>query len=229
MISVIVPTHNEEKRIGGTMEKLQNYLDSAGIDYEVMVADDGTDRTAEIVSKFGARNKGIKLIHFNRRLGKWGAILEAVKQARGDALIYDADASVPPAEIGKVVVALKEFDVVVGSRNLEGARVESGFLRRVYGRLFNLLVRVLFGLKIGDTQCGFKAARKKVWEKIGSRILTTGFAGDVEFLVKAKKFGFSVKEIPVKWRHVGGGPFQKSTLKNALKMFREVIELKLRG
>jgi len=234
LLSVIIPTHNEAKRIRPTLESLTRFLRTKKIPFELVIVDDGSDSTSEIVRKFGEENSWLRLnlMHFRKRLGKGGGVKKGLEAARGaNLLVYDADAATPPSEIPKALAALKESDVVIGSRSAPGAVVQ-GITphRRLSSRVFNLLVRLLFGLPFSDTQCGFKAFRKKVGKNLARELTHSGFEFDVELLYRAKKKGFSVKEIPVCWKHVPGGPLEAGFLgvfKTALKMIWELLKLRL--
>ncbi|NYZ77794.1 glycosyltransferase [Candidatus Micrarchaeota archaeon] len=233
MLSVIIPTHNEAKRIRPTLESLTRFLRARKTAFELVIVDDGSDSTSEIVRKFGEENSWLKLnlMHFPKRLGKGGGVKKGLEAARGEALlVYDADAATPPSEISKALEALKENDVVIGSRCAPGAVVQGVSPHRgLSSRVFNLLVRLLFGLRFSDTQCGFKAFRKKAGKALAGEITHSGYEFDVELLYRAKKKGFSIKEIPIRWKHVPGGPLEAGffgVFKTALKMVLGLLKLR---
>lgn len=231
MLSIIIPTHNEEKRVEPTLRALLSFLKHAHFNYEIVVVDDGTDATSEIVRQFAEENenKRIKLMHFPKRLGKGGAVKKGFLAARGDCLLYDADASTPPNEIPKLVEGLKTHEIVVGSRYAPGARARIQFHRRLAAKAFNALANALFALGVSDTQCGFKALRARAAKTLARELVHTGFEFDVELLARAKKHGFRVKEVAIEWRHVAGGPLEKSfleVLKTAFKMLFGLVKLR---
>jgi hypothetical protein len=198
--SVIVPAFNEENRIADCLSELLSCLPE---DYKIIVAADGcTDRTVEIAKQFP-----VKIATFSERLGKGGGILNALEMAEGEAiLIMDADLSVLPNQIPKIVKELENVDIVLGSRNLEESKilVKAPFHRKLLGKAFNWLFRRLFGIKLFDTQCGFKAIKEKVLEDLENDLCIEGFAFDVDLVVKANKKGYKIKEIPIEWSYKKG-------------------------
>lgn len=235
MLSIVIPAYNEEKQISGTLDLLTKFFKQArkkelrGVDYEIVVALDGpTDRTPQVVEEWQRRNPRIRAIPLPHG-GKGWAIANGLKAARGDAIVYDADASAPPKEVLKVVEVLKNYDVAIGSRAVSGAVVTAvPLLRKIASKVFNLLVRLFFGLNIADTQCGFKGIRNEARKKIAPQLSSKGWVWDVEFLYKAKEAGYSMKEFPVEWHHKFGTIELAGTLKTSMKMFLELLALRLR-
>ncbi len=198
--SIIIPANNEEKRIYDCLAKLTQSLPK---DYEIIVTADGCiDRTVELAKLFP-----VKVVSCNKRLGKGGGILNGVRFAEGKAIVItDVDLSVSPSYIPNMVNALIEADVVLGSRNLEDSviKIKPPFYRVVLGRAFNWIFRRLFKIKIFDTQCGFKAIRREVFEDLSNDLQIEGYAFDADFIVKAHKEGFRIAEKPVVWSYKKG-------------------------
>jgi glycosyltransferase involved in cell wall biosynthesis len=235
MLSIIIPAYNEERRLPHALDLLTKFFKQAqkkelrGVAYEIVIALDGPlDNTPQIAGQWARRNNAIRVVQLEHR-GKGWAVANGLKAAHGDAIVYDADAATPPREILKVVRAFSKSDVVVGSRRVPGA-VVSGFpiFRTIASRTFNLLVRLLFGLNISDTQCGFKGIRNEARRRIAPMLSTGGWTWDVEMLYLAKKAGYRMEEIPIEWHHVSGGLEVAGTLKTSLRMFRELLALRLR-
>ncbi|MFH1107126.1 MAG: glycosyltransferase [Candidatus Micrarchaeota archaeon] len=228
MFSVIIPTHNEEKRVFDTLARLTHFLQqNYPRKFEIIVVDDGTDSTQRIVRFFARKPANrVRLAHFGRRLGKGGALMQGIRLARGGHCIcYDADAAVPPEEIPKMLDALVRFDVVIGSRKAERAVIVGRIplRRRFASRAFNTLVTLLFRLGVRDTQCGFKGFGRKKILRILPRIRSRGFEWDVELLVCARHAGLTLHELPVEWHHKKEG---KVVLRDTLHMLQGVIRLK---
>ncbi|OIO27717.1 hypothetical protein COX86_02335 [Candidatus Micrarchaeota archaeon CG_4_10_14_0_2_um_filter_60_11] len=227
-ISVIIPTHNESARIGGTLRRLEPFLKKRRGSWEILVVDDGTDATAAIARKFAKT----RVLHYPRRLGKGGAVMEGLRKARGRVvLLYDADAAAPASEIPKLLAALGGSDVAIGCRYCRGAKAEMSALRRLIGTGFNLLVRFLFCLPFEDTQCGFKAAKRASIAPILAGVTEKGFVWDVDFLYACKNAGLRVAQVPIRWRQVEGGPAASGgalgVLGTATRMFRDLLALRL--
>lgn len=214
-ISVVIPSYNEMANLQkGTLEKVERYLTKQKFEYEVLVVDDGsTDGSLEFVKKFSKENKDFKLIE-NSHTGKAGAVTTGMLKAVGEYVLFtDMDQAAPITELEKLLPFVKEYDIVIGSRNT--ARKGAPYTRKIMSQGMITLRSFLVGLPdIKDTQCGFKLfkkeAAKNVFEKIkkihngfktiqGSSV-TAGF--DVELLYIAKQMGYSIKEVPVSWLYV---------------------------
>lgn len=223
MLSVVVPAYNEEARLPSTLEAIRAHL--SGRRYEIIVVDDGSsDRTAEVAGEFGCR-----VVRHPRNLGKGAAVRTGVLASRGDlVLVTDADLAAPVTELPKLEAALERgADVVIGSREAPGARVRRASLKRkLAGKLFNLLVRLLTGLPYRDTQCGFKLFRGEVARALFSRAACGGYCFDVEVLLLAREMGFRVEEVGVSWTDVPGSKVR--LLRDGWMMFRELVEVRKR-
>lgn len=228
MLSIIIPTHNEENRIVKTLKQLLSWLDSQKLSYEIIIVDDSWDSTPKIIEFEKRKNKRIHFYHFSGRRGKGFALTQGFKKASGEiAVMYDADGSTPAFEIKKLIEALKHADVAIGSRKVFGANAEQPLLRRqLSSKAFNLLVNSLFHLGIKDTQCGFKAFTKRVYKKLALQIKSTGFEWDVEALARSKKLGFKLVEVGVCWRHKKGGSIQGFPMQTGLKMLAGIAKMK---
>ncbi|MBU1197139.1 glycosyltransferase [Candidatus Micrarchaeota archaeon] len=227
MFSIVIPTHNEEKRIHDTLEKLLKFLHRFRKPYEIIIVDDGHDRTLDIVSEFvHVKRNHVQLLRFNHRQGKGKALVEGMKKAKGDAIItYDADGAAPPKEIPKLLKELKRSDVVIGSRALEHAVIVGTVpnRRRIASKSFNTLIDFLFQLGVKDTQCGFKGIKRNKILPLLNQFKQHGFEWDVELLLRAKKAGLRIKEIPIEWHHKKEG---KVVYRDVMRMLKGVVKLK---
>lgn len=134
--------------------------------------------------------------------GKGYAIRRGVLEAKGDQiLLTDADLSTPIEEMNKLVRALENHEVAIGSRGLDTTTVKrrQAWYRQTMGKTFNWLIRRLTGLTYADTQCGFKLFRREAARKIFSEAVVDRFAYDVEMLMIARRHGYAVAEVPVLW------------------------------
>ncbi len=214
-LSVIIPSYNEETNIRlGALDKVARFLEQKPYTWEVIVVDDGsTDASSELLDIFAKHNKGFAIIH-NHHQGKALTVLTGMMAAHGDIVLFtDLDQATPIEEIDRLLPWFeKKYDVVIGSRNSQ--RQGAPLLRRIMAQGFILLRTVLLGLSgIKDTQCGFKAFRQSVVQKLSSKLrlyehgkdvrgsmVTAGF--DIELLYIAKSLGFAIKEVPVQWHYV---------------------------
>ncbi len=201
-LSVIIPTYNESQRITSTLVQIIEYLNSSAFTYEIIVSDDGSsDNTKTQVELFAKYNSKIKLLALTHK-GKGWAVRNGLNSAEGKyRFICDADLSMPINYLEKFLPPTMEHsDIVIGSREIKGARrIGEPKARHVMGRIYNLLTRLIFGMNISDTQCGFKCFRWKNVEPIFAKQCINGFAFDMEVLFLAKKSNLIITEIGIDW------------------------------
>jgi dolichyl-phosphate beta-glucosyltransferase len=228
LLSIIVPAHNEEQRLPGSLEKVVAFLEEQAYDAEVVVVENASqDNTAGVVEEFMARHPFISLIKEERR-GKGLAVNLGMMAAQGEYLfICDADLSMPIEEVAKFLPpALEDYDVAIASREVEGARrYGEPTYRHLMGRVFNLLVRLLAVPGFQDTQCGFKCFRREVARDIFSYQTMDGWGFDVEVLFIAQKRGYRIVEVPINWYYMANS--RVSPVKDTLSMLRELLKVRL--
>lgn len=200
-LSLIIPAYNEEKRIHRCLTRYTDWLSINVKNSEIIVVCDGNDATPQIAKKFGAN-----VISFDHRIGKGSAIIEGMKKSKGRWVAFiDADDSVDSPEFAKLWREREKWDIIIGSRHGKGASIKGrGLLRNILSSLFNLMVNLLFGLGLDDTQCGAKLMRRKKVIGFIDKIERDSYDFDVELLIRAKKNGLSIKNIPVHWVDVRG-------------------------
>jgi glycosyltransferase involved in cell wall biosynthesis len=205
----VIPAYNESARLGSTLEEVLAYVQKQGWDAEVIVVNDGSrDNTAEIVRAIAAKNPALRLVENPGNHGKGYSVRNGMLNARGRIVLFsDADLSSPIEEAPKLFQALEAgADIAIGSRWLraETQTQRQPLHRQLFGRIFNLILRLSLGLKFKDTQCGFKAFKQPAVQAIFplQKIERWGF--DPEILFLARKMKFKVKEVPVAWGHSGG-------------------------
>jgi dolichol-phosphate mannosyltransferase len=201
-LSLVIPAWNEEDRLPRTLDRYLPVLEESARPFEVIVVSDGGDRTAEVARRYLGR--GVRVLESSTKLGKGGAVLAGMRQARYDFVGYlDADGPIPPHELLRMVHHLSECDAVVASRWVRGARVlrQEPLFNRFAGRLWNILTRSLLFLNLKDTQCGAKFFRRSVILPALRAIALTNRAFDVDLLYHLNKGGHSVREVPVTWSH----------------------------
>lgn len=207
-LSVVVPAYNEVGRIDATLDGIERHLQQRGIRYEILVAADGDDGTRERVAERARGGSRLFVLGSRERRGKGFGIRAAVLQAKGAIVGFvDADDKTPFSEIDKLLPWLKQgFDVVVGSRAVEGAAIEASRpLHRRLGSLgFALLLRALLDVGgVRDTQCGFKFFKGDVARELFSRQTIDGYMFDAEVLHLAARAGYRIKEVGVRWKDDG--------------------------
>jgi len=206
--SIVIPAYNESARLGATLEKVLTYVHARGWDAEVIVVNDGSrDNTAEIARGFAERDAALRLVENPGNRGKGYSVRNGMLSARGRIVLFtDADLSSPIEEAPKLFEALEQgADIAIGSRWLraETQTQRQPLHRQLFGRIFNLILRITLGLQFADTQCGFKAFKQSAVQAIFplQKIERWGF--DPEILFLARKLKFKVTEVPVAWGHDG--------------------------
>jgi len=204
-ISIIIPAYNEENRLPRCLERVSRYCNEKKWDYEVLVAEDGsTDNTVKIVEDFASHDSRIKLLSFTERLGKGGAIKNAMFQATKDYVCFmDVDLSADVAELERLIPFVNHYEIILGSRQLRGnlPPIEGPFYRKIFSRFYSKFFRFLFRMPIHDPQCGFKLFKTSIVSRLYKEIHTTGFAFDSEVIVKAYWLGLRIKEVPIIWKY----------------------------
>ncbi|HUF04558.1 MAG TPA: dolichyl-phosphate beta-glucosyltransferase [Aridibacter sp.] len=234
-LSIVIPAYNEQDRLGGSLEKISDYLAGAHPEAELIVVDDGSaDKTADVAESVFAKREIIdaRVIRYDKNRGKGFAVRTGFEAAKGAvALFSDADLSTPITELPKLVDPIfdDEYDVTFGSRALDRSLigVHQPWRREQGGKVFNLLVRTFTGLPFWDTQCGFKAFRMDRFRPLLEKMAIDRFGFDVEFLYAAHHNGLRLKEIPVRWDHCDGT--KVSIFRDSVRMFTEVREIRKRG
>jgi glycosyltransferase involved in cell wall biosynthesis len=204
--SIVIPAYNESQRVAATLEKVLTYAAAQSWNVELIVVDDGSqDDTASVVSKFAIRDERVRLVRNPGNRGKGYSVRNGMMQAQGQILLFtDADLSSPIEEAPKLLAALAGgADVAIGSRWLrsELQTERQPFYRQLFGRLFNLALHLVLGLKFKDTQCGFKAFSSRAANMLFSRQKIERWGFDPELLFLSKKLGLEVREVPVSWGH----------------------------
>jgi dolichyl-phosphate beta-glucosyltransferase len=227
-LSIVIPVYNEEKRIGDTLRKIAEFLGTKDFPWEIVIVDDGCkDHTIDLATEI-LKRMNYRILTNQRNLGKGASIRKGMLAAQGEIRLFtDADLSTPVEEMDKLIIPLKEeYDVSFGSRALKESVLlkRQPFHRELMGRIFNLLVQFLHLPGIKDTQCGFKMFSAKAAEAIFQRQKMKGFCFDVEILVIARKLGYKMKEIPVRW--IDSPQSKVNPLKDSLKMLWDLIKLK---
>jgi glycosyltransferase involved in cell wall biosynthesis len=229
LLGIVVPAYNEARRIRGTLERLCHFKERRPYTIELMVVDDGsTDHTVETVSEF----PGIRLVRNDRNHGKGFTVRHGVLEARGEFVLFtDADLSTPIEEVEKLLSVLQSSgaDAAVGSRALERELIgiHQPWLRETAGRFFNLLVRVFTGLRLHDTQCGFKLFRRSSTRRAFEMMRVEGFGFDPELLFLIARQGGRVVEVPVRW---DDNPATKIRLfRDSVRMFLDLLAIRWRA
>jgi glycosyltransferase involved in cell wall biosynthesis len=220
-VSVVIPVFNEELTIGDIVARTKSTLEQFRLPYEVLVVDDGSvDRSAEISQASEAQV--IREAH----QGKGHALRLGFERAKGDVLVaLDSDGSHQPEEIPLILryIMEKKVDFVIGSRflNTDANIAKIPKVNRIGNKMFNNLIQLLTGMKITDSQSGFRAIRSSVIKKMKWK--SRGYEVESEMLVKALKTGVRVAEIPISFEQRTVGRSKLDPLKDGTKILYSII------
>jgi dolichyl-phosphate beta-glucosyltransferase len=229
LYSFIIPAYNEGERLTVSLPKVLDYTRRRQLASEIVVVNDGSnDNTADVVQSFAASHPDVRLLENPGNRGKGYSVRNGMLHAQGDVLLFtDADLSSPIQEADKLFRALEQgADVAIGSRWLiaELQTERQPWYRQLYGRLFNLALRIVLGLKHRDTQCGFKAFTRSAAHTVFTRQQIERWGFDPELLFLADKFHLRTAEVPVEWAHDHRSKI--NPLRDGLKMGVEVLKVR---
>jgi len=227
-VSIVVPAFNEASRIGESLRKIEAFLESVPWTAEVLVVDDGSsDKTADVVRSM--QTPTLRLIRNEYNRGKGFAVKTGVLASSGEYVIFsDADLSAPIEELQKLLVIIESqsADVVIGSRAVDRSFIEKHQSRgrEIGGIIFNRIVRVVLGLKLHDTQCGFKLFRRSKIRPVFEKMRIDGFGFDPELLFLASRNGLKIVEIPVRWSHAEDSKIR--FMRDSVRMFSDLFQIR---
>lgn len=229
-LSVVIPCFNEESRITPTLVALERFFLGKQYAAEIIAVDDGSqDGTLRALEKFRQGAKvPLRIISYHPNRGKGHAVTQGVLASQGEFILFtDADLSTPVEEIDNFLQILgqEQADVVIGSRNLPDSQVRRPRQREVLSKAFNLLVRTLILPGIRDTQCGFKCFHRAAALAIFAKAPAAGLAFDVEVLYIARRLGYRILEMPVRWNYSPGSKVRP--LSDSARMFAALLRLRL--
>ena len=218
-LSLVMPTYNEGEAIEEAIHRVDSVVKQTGLKYELVVVDDGSmDDTRKKAINCANNNSHVKILGYERNMGKGHAIKTGFVHSTGDAVILiDSDLDIDPKQIMCYVEALEHGDVVIASKWHPRSHVEIPLMRRFLSHGFNVLVKLLTGVRVRDTQTGLKAVRRDALDEAFSRLAVKRYAFDVELLAMANLRGLKVVELPVNIRMRG--------LFNAKEIFMMFLDL----
>jgi len=220
-ISVVLPAYNEEANIERQVRAVAAVLDELKFDdYEILVVDDGSrDRTSAIVQELGGELAKLKLLRHEKNRGYAQALRTGFTTARMPLVFYtDADNQFDVRELKNLLPAIDDYDIVSGFRIYRF----DPLTRLILSWGYNLLVRVLFRIRIRDVDCAFKLFRREIFDRI--QIESKKFFVDTEILAKASKLNLRMTEIGVRHypREAGESTVRPS---HVLHTLREIVEM----
>ncbi len=190
-----MPAYNEELNLPGMIKDVVDVLRTRTSDFEIVVTNDGSkDRTGEVLRQLAQQYPQLRPIDHPVNQGYGAAVYTAITNASKDLIFFtDSDRQFRLEEIDRLLPHIDAADMVVGFR----APRRDPPLRVFFGKGWSGLVTVLFGYTARDIDCAFKLFRRQVIVTVGPQIQSRGATFSAEFLVRAKRAGFSIKEVPV--------------------------------
>ncbi len=229
-LSIIIPAHNEERRLPQTLEQVLLFASNQTFQTEVLIVENASqDRTLELATEYATRHPNlVKVLHLDLP-GKGRAVQLGMNEARGEYRFFaDADFSMPVSEITRFLPPMVEIPIAIASREAPGAvRYNEPPFRHLTGRVFNLLIRKLVLPDLNDTQCGFKMFRADAAGEIFRRQTLMGWSFDVELLVIAGHLKYPILEIPIPWYF---NPESKvHVFRDSWRMFLDLLTIRRNG
>ena len=230
--SIVIPAYNERHRIGATLGSIADYcagLKAGDKEFEVIVVCDGCRDATEKAAKTFSGRLPLRVVSYVCNRGKGYAVRRGVAVSAGRVVAFmDADGATPIHELGRLAepILRGQADIVVGSRRAAGATVVAGqpVLRRLLGWAFAWHTQATLGLKVRDTQCGFKVFDGDIARELFKGLSCDGFAFDLELLAEARECGLRVVERGVEWRDVQGSTVHP--LRDGVRMLRTAWQIR---
>lgn len=230
-VLLLIPAYNEEQRIGPVLRDYAQYFRAhyTGQFQIVVVLNGCRDNTLQVVENAAKDFPEIRWLEFKAPIGKGGALIEGLRLWPQAELIgyVDADGATAPPAFLDLIKHCTDVDCAIGSRWIEGAIIEhsQSLKRRIYSRLFHMLLELLFGMRIKDTQCGAKVMRRAAMEKVHPNLRIADVAFDINLLYSLKRTGFTIREVPTTWTDKIGS--KMSLNKGALAIILSVFRLRI--
>src|SRR6185437_8966061 len=194
-LSIFFPTYNEEKNIRESVERTLRVAEESPYisEFEILIINDGSsDRTKKVAEELMKEYREVRLITHDKNQGYGAALKTGIAAAQLDYIFFtDADLQFDIIELQNLLVHLDEYPVVIGYR----APRQDPYMRLLNARVWNLLNRVLFGLKVRDIDCAFKIFKRSEVQPL--RLRSKGAMISAETLIRLKRRHVPIKEVPV--------------------------------
>ena len=229
-LSIVIPAYNEEARIRPTLDAYTSFFEGRyGKEAEFIVVVNGSkDRTEHIAREYAGKSPQVKVIVEPRAIGKGGAIMRGFEVAAGELVGFvDADNATLPDAFNDLVEHIGDAGAIIASRYIPGAKVSprQPLARRIASRVFNRMIRILFKLRITDTQCGAKLLRGDAMRAALPHLGLTRWAFDVDLLFQLRRLGYRITEVPTTWSEPGGSKLKIG--RTSFEMFMAICRLRI--
>ena len=229
-VHIVIPAYNEGRRLPAYLPHLCEALAGSSLSWRITVVDDGSREDDSRRMQECARSCGVSFHRLATNAGKGAAVYEGWDLDHESEWLglVDADGSIPPYEVLRVLSMLRKDDVpdaLFASRcKILGRTVRRSWLRHLCGRVFATLVAIVTRIPVYDSQCGFKLVRRGCYESVRGRLREKRFAFDVELLVALRQSGARIIEVPIDWFDVAGSKLH--FLRDTSRMLAAVVRMR---
>lgn len=220
-ISVFFPCYNEQDNVTSTVERALQVLEKLGVDFEVIVVEDGSaDATAKIADEIASRNNNVRVVHHQTNLGYGAALTSGFKSAVKELVFYtDGDGQFDISELPPLLPLIEQYDIVSCYR----LNRQDNLIRRINGWCWTKLVCFLFQMKVRDIDCAFKLYKREIFDNI--ELSSSGALIDTEILARAVRRGYSITQRGVHHYPRTAGKQTGANLRVIFRAFRELLQL----
>ncbi|MCI0527214.1 MAG: glycosyltransferase family 2 protein [Nitrospira sp.] len=220
-LSLIFPAYNEELNIQQVVKSALAVAPKVAEEYEIIVVNDGSqDKTGEVINKLAELYPPVVVVHHPVNQGYGSALKSGIKKAQHPFIFFcDSDCQFDLSELPRLLNWIDQYDMVIGYRQSR----KDPFYRRFNAWGWNMLVRLVLGLKVRDIDCAFKLFRREIFDRV--EINSVGAMVNTEILSRAVKLGFTIKEVPVTHYPRFRGRQTGARLRVIVKAFKELIRL----
>lgn len=224
-VSVVIPVYNQAGTISASLARIRRVLEATGLSFELVVVNDGSvDETLHVLKKEQKKDQSIRVISYDRNRGKGYAVKTGIVSTRGESVLFtDGDLDISPHMISEYIRQLKDCDLVIASKRHPMSMYNAPRSRKFLSRAFNLVVRILTGIPVKDTQSGLKAGSGSALRAIFKLMLVKRYAFDVELLTIASLLKMQIREMPVEINLERG-----FKIKEIARMFVDVLGISYR-
>ncbi len=207
-VSVFVPVYNEEDIINRAVRILNNILQKAVLDYEIFIVNDASQDNTEGEARDIERvNPRVKVLTYNNGPTRRENLAQSFHKGSGDIIVFaDIDLISTWKSVANLIQQVAQgYDISIGSRYVPGAKIRRKPFRHFVSVVYNFFIRLLYGTGVADHMCGFKAFKRHVILKLVDELgfdesWERGIFWDTELIIRARRNGYTIKEIPVWWR-----------------------------
>lgn len=220
-LSLVLPAHNEADNIEAVVSRGMSVLPKVVSNFEIIIVNDGSsDETPAIIKKLAASNERVKDVHHEVNRGYGAALTSGFAEASGDLIMFmDADRQFDIADITALVPYVPHYDIVAGYR----INRQDPLYRKMYGKLFGIVVWILFGLRMRDVDCAFKIYRADLLENL--KLTAPGALINTEMLARSRRSGATVAQVGVRHYPRLAGQSSGGSPKVVLRAIGEIVSL----